>query len=77
MPVYEYVCQKCDTHFDLLRSISQADSETCCPHCQAGGARRALSRFASFSKSSDGSTTSVGGSCGSCSGGSCGSCHYH
>lgn len=80
MPVYEYVCQKCDTRFDLLRSMSQADQPTCCPHCQAEGARRAPSRFASFSKQSDGSTAAVsgaGGGCGACAGGACASCGHH
>ncbi|MGQ9682081.1 MAG: FmdB family zinc ribbon protein [Anaerolineae bacterium] len=80
MPVYEYICQQCDHRFDLLRSMSQADQATCCPHCHSEGARRAPSRFASFTKGSDGSSMRVsgtGGGCGSCSGGSCGSCGHH
>ena len=76
MPVYEYICSKCDTRFDLLRSMSHADSPTCCPMCQAEGAKRALSRFASFSKQSDGSMGGSSGSgCGSCRSGSCATCH--
>ena len=78
MPVYEYVCHKCDSRFDLLRPISQADSPVSCPQCHAEGAKRALSLFASFSRQGDGSTTraSGGGGCASCAGGSCATCHH-
>lgn len=80
MPIYEYVCGKCNKRFDLLRPMSQADHPTRCPQCQAEGARRVPSRFASFSKSSDGSSAPVsgcgGGGCGSCSGGSCATCSH-
>ena len=75
MPLYEYVCPKCDLKLELLRSISQSDEEASCPHCQHG-AKRVLSTFASFSKSDSGVTTSLGGSsCNSCSATSCDSCH--
>ncbi len=80
MPVYEYVCPKCETRFDLLRSMAQADAGTSCPHCHAEGAKRAPSRFASFSRGSDGSSARVsgtGGGCASCGGGSCAGCHNH
>ncbi|MDI7277073.1 MAG: zinc ribbon domain-containing protein [Anaerolineae bacterium] len=79
MPIYEYICQKCEARFDLLRSMSQADGPTCCPHCHAEGARRAPSRFASLTRSADGSTSRVsgtGGGCASCAGGSCATCHH-
>lgn len=78
MPVYEYVCPQCEARFELLRSMSQADSPTCCPECKAEGARRALSRFATISRGSNGSTSAVGGGggCGSCAGGSCSTCSH-
>lgn len=78
MPIYEYICPKCDARFDLLRPMSQADQPTRCPRCQAEGARRAPSRVACFSKSSDGSTAPVsgGGGCASCGGGSCATCGH-
>jgi len=79
MPIYEYICQTCDTHFELLRSMSQADSPAECPHCQEGKGRRAPSRFASFSKGTDGSSQPVsgsGGSCSGCGGGHCASCGH-
>ncbi len=78
MPIYEYVCCKCDKHFDLLRPMSQADRPARCPDCQAEDSRRAPTRFASFSKGSNGESRPVGGGsgCASCGGGSCASCHH-
>jgi putative FmdB family regulatory protein len=75
MPLYEYVCDKCNHRFELLRALSASGEEASCPRCQ-GRARRVLSPFASFSKDSSGLSTSVGGSsCSSCSSASCDSCH--
>jgi putative FmdB family regulatory protein len=34
MPIYEYVCKTCDTHFDLeQRIVEDALVETTCPSC--------------------------------------------
>lgn len=75
MPLYEYVCSKCDFRFDLLRPISRSDEEASCPRCQ-NRAKRVFSTFASFSRDSGGVTTPLGGSpCTSCSTTSCDSCH--
>ena len=79
MPIYEYICDNCQARFDLLRTMSQADAPARCPHCQAEGARRAPSRFASFARGADGSISRVsgtGGGCSSCAGGSCASCQH-
>ena len=79
MPIYEYVCRKCEKHFDLLRPMSQADEPARCPHCQAEDSKRALTCFASFSKGADGSSAPVAGSsggCASCGGGSCATSHH-
>jgi len=74
MPIYEYVCPKCDLKFDQLRRLSQADEEASCPRCQ-NTAKRVLSTFCSFSKDESGLTSSIGGSsCASCSAASCDSC---
>jgi len=77
MPVYEYRCGQCGNRFDLLRRMAQADESVACPECQADGARRVLSIFASFSKTADGSTRATAGSdggCASCSSSSCAGC---
>jgi len=76
MPLYEYVCDKCECRFELLRSFGQADDPAECPLCHEEGARRLISSFATVSKSSDGSVISLGGgsSCAGCSATSCDGC---
>ena len=74
MPIYEYHCQQCGTHFELLRSFGQADSPAQCPGCASSETRRELSRVNAFSGGK--SLTDSGHSCASCSGGSCSSCGH-
>lgn len=77
MPIYEYSCSKCNHKFELLRSLNQADEGVLCPKCQ-GSSKRIFSRFASFSKDSNGASAPVAGtgsSCSSCSASSCSGCH--
>ena len=57
MPLYEYYCPHCDIKFDLLRPFSRADAPAPCPECRGEDTKRAISLFASFSRGSDGSTT--------------------
>lgn len=76
MPIYEYFCPVCEEKFELLRSLSCAEQDASCPRCR-GKARRAISSFASFSKSSDGGSipmTGSGSSCGGCAATSCATC---
>jgi putative FmdB family regulatory protein len=72
MPIYEYACVECESHFDeLVRSAEQAIS---CPECGGGNVLKQLSTFAvhgSSSKSSLAPQASGGGCCG----GSCGCGH--
>ena len=74
MPIYEYHCQQCGTHFELLRSFGQADSPAQCPGCASSETRRELSRVNAFSGGK--SLTDSGHSCASCSGGSCSACGH-
>ena len=74
MPIYEYVCQDCDTHFEVVRPIKDADAPITCKTCHSSEhIKRMISVF--FAQSS-GQTISGGSSCSSCSGGSCASCHH-
>lgn len=74
MPLYEYVCPKCKSRFELLRQMSQVDEGVLCPHCNSR-AEKVLSSFACFSKDESGISSPVGGSpCSSCSTSSCDSC---
>lgn len=74
MPIYEYVCPKCDSKFELLRPMSQANEAASCPQCQQK-AKRVLSNFACFSTDESGMSSAVGGSsCATCSADSCDTC---
>jgi putative FmdB family regulatory protein len=71
MPIYEYVCMQCESHFEeLVRNGMQPD----CPDCGASDVRKELSVFAAHGSGSDlpsfGSEPRAAG--GGCCGGSCG-----
>ena len=70
MPIYEYVCMACESHFEeLVRNGADPD----CPGCGGSNVRKQLSVFAAPGGSDE---PSFGGmpSGGGCCGGSCGSC---
>lgn len=74
MPIYEYRCARCNSKFELLRSLSQASQGAECPCCHSP-AERVLSTFRALTKDGSGQTSSVGGSsCASCGSASCTSC---
>ncbi|MBN1641319.1 MAG: zinc ribbon domain-containing protein [Anaerolineae bacterium] len=79
MPIYEYHCASCHRVFEKMRPMSRADDAIACPECGGTDTSRGLSRCASFSRGSDGSTHAVsgGGSCQGCGSHSCGSCGRH
>jgi putative FmdB family regulatory protein len=69
MPIYEYVCMECESHFEELVRNGEAVS---CPDCAASNVRKQFSVFATHSGTAE--QPSVGGysSSGGCCGGSCG-----
>ena len=71
MPIYEYVCSRCEQKFELLKPMSQAGEAVSCPRC-GGKAGRVLSRFCSHADES--LDFGGGSSCSSCSADSCSSC---
>ena len=79
MPIYEYRCTDCNHQFDKRRAYAEADVLAPCPCCQGEHTRRLISRFASFSRGSDGGSEPVagGGGCAGCGGGSCATCGHH
>jgi putative FmdB family regulatory protein len=75
MPIYEYACMECESHFDeLLRSSEQAVT---CPECGAANVLKQLSTFAVHGGGSPKSsvTAPMPRSGGGCCGGSCGCGH--
>ncbi len=71
MPIYEYVCMECESHFEeLVRNGEQVS----CPDCAAANVKRQLSVFSAHgtrSQPSFGETAAGGGCCG----GGCGCGH--
>src|SRR2546430_11854263 len=65
MPMYEYVCMKCEEHFEEL---VRGDQEVACPHCGGTKVARQLSTFATIGTA--GQTGAFGGG-GCCGGGFC------
>ncbi len=73
MPIYEYICRDCETRFDTLRPMSQADAPIACQACGSEHTTRAISMF--FAQSDGRSVAgSRGSSCSSCSSGTCSTC---
>ena len=69
MPIYEYVCMECESHFEeLVRGTEQI----ACPDCAATNVSRQFSTFAVHGASTQ---PSFGGGSGGCCGGSCGCGH--
>ena len=44
MPIYEFVCMSCESHFEELLRLDDGDPE--CPECGSPKTRRQLSVFA-------------------------------
>ena len=53
MPVYEYICQQCDSPFEKLLGMSKADQAQACPSCGSQETQRQLSAFAVSALSQD------------------------
>ena len=69
MPIYEYVCMSCESHFEEL---VRHDESPACPDCGTTKVQRQFSVFAAHGTSSQPSFTSSTGGGGGCCGGSCG-----
>jgi putative FmdB family regulatory protein len=74
MPIYEYLCDDCDTRFE--RIVINKQQEISCPKCASKKATIQLSVFATANGSSNGSSAKLPSSSsgGGCCGGGCG-CH--
>lgn len=45
MPVYEYLCRKCEKEFEVIKSISDFDPASVrCPNCRSKKVERRWSR---------------------------------
>jgi putative FmdB family regulatory protein len=69
MPIYEYVCMSCESHFEELVGFNDPDPG--CPDC---GADKVKKQFSVFAAHGTAAQPSLGGG-GGCCGGSCGCGH--
>jgi len=67
MPIYEFVCMECESHFEELLRLEDADPS--CPDC---GSARTNRQFSVFAARGTAEQPSFGGSGGGCCGGGCG-----
>jgi putative FmdB family regulatory protein len=70
MPIYEYVCMECESHFEEL--VRMGDS-VACPDCTSDNVRKQFSVFAAHGTAAQPSFGGPAG--GGCCGGSCGCGH--
>lgn len=74
MPIYEFVCMTCESHFEELVRLNDPDPG--CPDCGAQKVAKQLSRFTSHGTAEQPSFGGpMGGGGGGCCGGSCGCGH--
>jgi putative FmdB family regulatory protein len=71
MPIYEYVCMECESHFEEL---VRGDEQVACPDCSAANVARQFSSFAVHGLAKVPASGGGGGG-GGCCGGSCGCGH--
>ena len=62
MPIYEYQCISCRAKSDLLRRLSDKDSEVKFPKCNKKGVKRVFSTFATTSSNISCAPSSYSGS---------------
>ena len=71
MPIYEYVCMSCESHFEEL--VRMDDATPSCPDC---GTTKVAKQFSVFAAHGTTAAPSFGGTAGGgCCGGGCGCGH--
>jgi putative FmdB family regulatory protein len=75
MPIYDYRCEDCQTHYEVYHKVREETSDVICPACASHHYKKMMSvpatpNMGSGSSEAYGACDNAGG-CG-CSGGSCG-----
>jgi putative FmdB family regulatory protein len=68
MPIYEYRCESCESHFEVLQRVNDDGKDLTCPQC---GHHRVEKQFSAFATA--GGTQSYNSTNKSSRSGSCGS----
>ncbi len=72
MPIYEYTCLDCNTKFDALRRMSEADTPISCEECRGENTSRKISLF--YAHSDGRVVTQSAPSCNTCTTSACSTC---
>ncbi len=75
MPLYDFICQNCANHFDLLVSYDWRSAGAMCPDCGSGNLEKEVSRVGAFSSGGKISMLDEGSGGGCCHTGGCTTCH--
>lgn len=59
MPIYEYICLKCNENFSILQSLYPSDNRTECPKCASDELKKVMSAFSCASGSESGHSSSA------------------
>lgn len=71
MPIYEYLCRKCEEEFEIL--VMRSDEEITCPKCEGGNVERLLS-VAAFKAGGKFKSSGSDDGCSGCAASSCSGC---
>lgn len=58
MPIYEYICMKCNNIFSTLQRMGASEKDTTCPGCGAKDVKKKVSSFCCSPGSSPSSSSS-------------------
>ena len=73
MPIYEYMCSKCNNEFEYL--MLGGDSAVSCPDCDGKNVERLMSACSFTSSGGDFSPSTSSSSCSGCTSTNCSTCH--
>jgi putative FmdB family regulatory protein len=75
MPIYDFICNSCNSHFDALTSYNWHAAGICCPVCGSGDLEKAVSRLGGFQSGGKIQMLDSKPECTSCHSGACSTCH--
>ena len=60
MPLYEYECKTCESTFEILQSLNEADDELACPECDSFDTAKVFSAIASIGSAKSAAACCIG-----------------
>jgi len=71
MPIFEYTCKDCNSHYDILHKKKENKDDVICPKCKSKNYLKLISSFSSVISTGSSSDGCESGSCGMPYGGGC------